>query len=269
MVFSSYNKLSLFIKRHFKSLLPFLTVYKTSNILRSLYEMTTSKETCLSKPFIYRIDPCSLCNLRCPSCTSHQIVTTKDRIMDLDGYKKIIDNIQQYALRVSLYDKGEPLLNKAIYDMIKYTSDKRISTLISTNFNLFNQNHLPALFNSNLTILEPCLDGFTQESYEKYRKKGDVESVKNGIKMVMEHKKRIKAKWPIVDVQIVLFDHILHEIPSINKFLTECKVDHITYRQENHGFNAEPTSIPLKSNPSTAKSKPLDMLNSGLSYLNE
>lgn len=131
--------------------------------------------------------------------------------------------------------------------MIKYTSDNRVSTLISTNFNLFRREYIEKLFGSHLTILEPCLDGFTQENYEKYRRGGNVEIVKNGIQMVMEYKHKNKLKWPIVDVQVVLFDHIKKEIPLIDNFLKQLRVDRITYRQENLGFNASETTIKNKA----------------------
>ncbi|MEP9410027.1 MAG: radical SAM protein [Candidatus Brocadia sp.] len=192
---------------------------------------------------MYRIEPCSICNLRCPSCKSHQLKTNEKRIMDLEDFKKILDNIQKYALRVSLYDMGEPLLNKNIYSMIKYASSKNISTLISTNFNVFGKEHLEELFSSQLTVLEPCLDGFTQKNYEKYRKGGNVETVMDNIEMVVAHKMQKKTKWPVVDVQVVAFDHIRDEIPLINNFLKKIKVDKITYRQENLGFNSPETSV--------------------------
>jgi len=169
--------------------------------------------------------------------------------MNLDDFRKIVSKIQKYALRVSLYDMGEPLLNKDIYSMIRFASDKHISTLISTNFTLFKREDLEALFNSRLTVLEPCLDGFTQENYAKYRVGGNVEIIKSRIRSVMEYKRMKKTKWPIVDVQIVLFDHIKDEIILIDNFLKNCKVDKITYRQENLGFNSPETTIAGKSRP--------------------
>jgi radical SAM protein with 4Fe4S-binding SPASM domain len=138
---------------------------------------------------------------------------------------------------------GEPLVNKNIYKMIKYASEHKISTLISTNFNLFNEEHIDDLFNSKLTVLEPCLDGFTQESYAKYRVNGHVDLVKRGIQLVMDHKRKTKSRYPIVNVQIVLFDHIKHEIGDIEVFLKHNKVDQITYREENLGFNSPETTI--------------------------
>lgn len=55
--------------------------------------------------------------------------------MALDDFLHIIGAIERYAVRVSLYDEGEPLMNKDLYRMIAYATKKNISTLISTNFN--------------------------------------------------------------------------------------------------------------------------------------
>jgi MoaA/NifB/PqqE/SkfB family radical SAM enzyme len=163
--------------------------------------------------------------------------------MSFDDFKTITGKIRRHALRASLYDIGEPLLNKDIYKMIGHASANNISTLISTNFNLFREEHLDALFDSRLTVLEPCLDGFTQESYEKYRRGGQVDIVKNGISMVMERKRATGSRWPIVDAQVVEFDHIRDELKAIEGFLRQCDVDSITYRDESLGFNSPETTI--------------------------
>ena len=153
--------------------------------------MTFRRGRCISRPFIYRIDPCSACNLRCPSCKYGRPIQKKKNTT-LEDFKSIIDKIKKYALRVSLYDMGEPLLNKDIYEMISYANKNNISTLISTNFNLFKKDDIKKLFDSGLTVLEPCLDGFSQEKYSQYRQGGDVEIVKQGLRDVMEYK--IKQK---------------------------------------------------------------------------
>lgn len=243
MILTRYNKLSDYIKRHYKTLVPFLTLYKTINIALAFSEMKLRKINCMSRPFMYRIDPCSLCNLRCVSCTSYKRKTNEKRVMDLEDYKLIIDKISKYALRTSLYDLGEPLLNKNIYNMIRYSYDNGISTLISTNFNLFRNEDLEKLFSSYLTVLEPCLDGYTQNKYAEYRCGGDVQVVKNGIRMVLEHKHKKKLKWPLVDVQVVMFDHIKDELPMIDRFLKTLRTDKITYRAESLGYNAQETTI--------------------------
>ncbi len=247
MLLKRYNKLSDYVRRHFSTLAPYLTAHKLFNILLAISEMKLRRTKCFSRPFMFRMDPCSLCNLRCVSCSSYKRKTDEKRTMDLDDFKDIVDKIKKYAIRTSLYDLGEPLLNKKIYEMIRYASDNRISTLISTNLNLFREDDVEKLLDSKLTVLEPCLDGFTQESYEKYRQGGDVEVVKNGIKNVLEYRNKKNLKWPLVDVQVVLFDHIKDELELIDSFLHKYHVDRITYRQESLGFNSSETTIKGKS----------------------
>ncbi|MBN1779897.1 radical SAM protein [bacterium] len=250
MFLSSYNSLIGFVKRHFGTLVPFLTPRRILNVIVAVFEMKARKIVCRCRPFMIRVDPSSRCNLRCPACDVYKTKTREKRMMDLGDFEHVVDKIRDYALRISLYEMGEPLLNRDIYKMIAYASDRKISTLISTNFNLFKREHLDDLFKSRLTILEPCLDGFSQEKYEIYRRGGDVEAVKNGIQMVMEHKRKIRARWPIVDVQVINFDHIMDEIPLIDRFLKACRVDKITYRQENYGFNSPETTSLNNTTPS-------------------
>ncbi len=232
------NSLGGLIKKHYYDVLPFITGKKLQNIINAFVEMKLKKTICTSNPFIYRVDPCTLCNLRCTSCNTYKIKTNEKRVMDFVNFREITEKIKKSAIRISLYDMGEPLLNKDIYKMIKYATDNNISTLISTNFNSFSKNDLTSLFDSGLTVLEPCLDGFTQETYETYRRGGDVERVKNGIKMVIQKKKEMKAKWPFVNVQVITFNHVIKELKKIRVFLKSCDVDKITYRKENLGFDS-------------------------------
>jgi len=39
--------------------------------------------------------------------------------------------------KISLYVTGEPLIHRAIYDMIRYATERRVGTVISTNFHRF------------------------------------------------------------------------------------------------------------------------------------
>lgn len=249
MFLNSYNRLWPYVKRHFASLAPFLNIYKLYNVVLAYFEKLLGVTKCRSRFFIARIDSCSACNLHCPACATPTTKTKEKRLMSYDDFCQIIDKIKATLLRVSLYDMGEPLLNKDIYRMISYVSDNRISSLISTNFNLFSSQNLEDLFASRLTILEPCLDGFNQESYQKYRCGGDVEKVKNNIVAVMDYKRKHGAKYPIVDVQVVKFKHLEQELPLIDQFLKDSGVDRITYRQEVLGFDG-PTYTANNTKPS-------------------
>jgi len=198
---------------------------------------------CRSRPFIYRVDPCTLCNLKCACCAARGFITGEKRMLALDDFVHIVDAVQRYAIRISLYDEGEPLMNKDLYRMVAYATKNNLSTLISTNFNLFRHGDVEKLFASGLSVLEPCLDGFQQETYEQYRRGGNVEAVKTGIREVASYKKRHSKKWPFIDVQVILFDHVRHELPSLVQFLEESNVDRITLRKEILGYSTEDDQV--------------------------
>ncbi len=237
------NSLGKFILRHYKTLLPFITLRKALNIIHSMFNFKLKKVKVKSSPFIFRIDPCTLCNLKCPSCMTPVTITNEKRIMEYKDFLLILNKLKPFAIRFSLYDEGEPLLNKDIYRIIKSTTEANVSTLVSTNFNHFNQSNIEDLFNSGLTVLEPCLDGFTQKSYSKYRVNGDLSILKSNIETVINYKHKHNKKYPYVDVQIILFNHIKDELPEIDKYLKELNVDNITYRDETLGFNNNQTKI--------------------------
>jgi len=86
--FNKYNSLFLFIKRHGCVLINFIKVRRIINILIALVEMRLRKLICISRPFIYRIDPSTLCNLRSVSCDVFITKTNQKEIMSLEDFKQ-------------------------------------------------------------------------------------------------------------------------------------------------------------------------------------
>lgn len=232
------NSLLSYIKRHLLTSAPFLTPLKLLNAAIAAVEMQLGRLRCKSRPITYRIDPSTACNIRCPGCQSHTEKTTQKRLLSLSDFKTIVDKIKRFSIRIALYDSGEPLLNQNIYKMIGYASDQGIGTSISTNFTLFEPDkHLDALMESRLTTLQPDLDGITQETYEKYRIGGDVETVKRGIEAVVKRKKETGQKYPIVEPQMIMFEHLMPEKGEIEAYLKEVGVDKFTWKPDDWGFN--------------------------------
>ncbi|NEP12211.1 MAG: radical SAM protein [Symploca sp. SIO2C1] len=232
------NHLVSYIKRHLLTSAPFLTPFKLLNAAIAAVEMQLGKLHCKSRPINYRIDPCTACNIRCPGCGAHQEKTKRKRLLSLSDFKTIIDKIKRFSIRAALYDSGEPLLNKNIYKMIGYASNRGIATSISTNFTLFEPNkHLDALMESRLTTLQPDLDGITQETYGKYRIGGNVETVKTGIEAVVKRKKETGEKYPIVEPQMIMFEHLMPEKEEIETYLKQVGVDKFTWKPDDWGFN--------------------------------
>lgn len=151
----------------------------------------------------------------------------------METYEMVLQKAPlDYILKSSLYMFGEPLLNKNIYTMIKAMTDRGIPTSISTNFHAFNENLADDMIDSGLTWMLACIDGATQESYEKYRVGGDLERVKRNLRILTDKKKAAGAKFPIVEVQSVIFDHNLGEQDQIRDMCLALGVDRFTSKQD-------------------------------------
>ena len=153
------------------------------------------------------IELSSACNLNCPMC-----YTTTDNFksevnqanMDFDLFKKIIDESAKYnlfSIRLSL--RGEPFLNKHIFDMIKYAKDKgikEVSTLTHGGF--LDEKKFEQLIDLGLDWLTISFDGIG-ETYNKIRYPLKFEDAVRNIKNYHEIKKRRGVVKPVIKVQTV------------------------------------------------------------------
>ena len=115
------------------------------------------------------IEPTNFCNLDCSLC--HAGISNKKLergMISFEDFKKIIDELKDYLFEIDLYNFGESLLNKDIYKMINYANENNIKTNLATILNVVD---VDQLVKSNLDTLILSVDGITQETYTKYRKK--------------------------------------------------------------------------------------------------
>lgn len=97
----------------------------------------------LAAPFVIYIDPTNLCNFRCKFCPTSdeellRSVNRPKKIMPLDLYSKIIDDIARFDAKLkllSLYKDGEPLLNPNFSEMVRLAKNADIAERIWTKTN--------------------------------------------------------------------------------------------------------------------------------------
>ena len=82
-------------------------------------------------PVTMDIEPTTGCNFRCTMC---QVSSPdfKAKNMDIETFKKIIKENKQ-LIKIKLQGMGEPLVNKYIYEMIKYAKNYGVATEIISN----------------------------------------------------------------------------------------------------------------------------------------
>jgi MoaA/NifB/PqqE/SkfB family radical SAM enzyme len=217
--------------RHFAALLRHAGPRKTANVLLVESERMRRRTQLRGKPYYYFVDPCNVCNLRCPLCpTGNGLLDRSKGMLKLADYRVILDKIAPYAVEVSLHNWGEPLLNKEIFEIIKLTNERGIATNMSSNLSLEKDNLAERLIESGLEYLIVSLDGVSQEVYERYRVRGDVELVFDNLRALVEAKRRLGSRTPVVEWQYLVFKHNEHEMEQAQALAARIGVDRFRFR---------------------------------------
>ena len=174
------------------------------------------------------IEPTTSCNLRCPQCPSGLREFTRDTgMLDLELYKKIIDELHPELVWLILYFQGEPFLNKSFLEFVKYAASKNLYTATSSNAHYFTDDMAKATVESGLDRLIISIDGTNQETYSKYRKGGQLSKVIEGTENLLKWKKELGIQTPHIIWQFIAFKHNEHQIPEIKKLAKEIGVDEL------------------------------------------
>ena len=211
------------------NLLQFLrcsTPRKLANFALSKVQKWLRRDRLISMPYRYYIDPTNLCNLRCPLCPTGRRELQRPRgRMNLEDFKRIVDQIAPYAYSVELYNWGEPFLHPQIFDLIRYASECKISVQLSSNLNYFSEEMAEQAVASGLTRLLVSVDGATQEIYEKYRYGGRLEIVLYNVSLLVKAKRRLDSSTPFITLRTLINKYNEHELDQLRQLAADLAVD--------------------------------------------
>lgn len=221
------NLFLIFVKR--------LTVRKILNyflvVLGYYFSVLTKKIKRFGFPISISVEPTTSCNLACPECPvgRNEMKRAKGNI-EVDFFKSIVNQSGKYLLNLFLYFQGEPFLNRNFFELIKFSVDKNIYTVSSTNGHFLTDKNIELLVNSGLDKLIISIDGTTQDVYEKYRVNGDLSRVIIGTKQLIDYKNKYKSKTPFVEIQFLVLKTNEHQIEEIKELAKAMKVDKLSFK---------------------------------------
>ncbi|MFC1888101.1 radical SAM protein, partial [Candidatus Cloacimonadota bacterium] len=177
-------------------------------------------------PPIIVIEPTNICNLRCPLCPSGNGTLKRVKgYMDYELFCRIIDEAKDRAFMIVLWNQGESYLNKDFSRMIRYASDNKLFTLVSTNGNV--ELDPKEIIESELDSMIVSLDGATQETYNKYRVNGSLQKVLDNVSNIVAAKREAGKKFPLLRWQFLVMKHNEHEIEEIRRIADDMGVDNL------------------------------------------
>ena len=201
-------------------------------------------------PPVMTIEPTNICNLRCPLCTtgSGQMERVKGT-MSLDTFKLLLDNFGNDIFFMLIYHQGEPYINPHFFDFVKLAKAKKIYVTTSTNGHYFNEKTIEATIASGLDSMIVSVDGITQDSYQKYRIRGELDKVISGTKKMMKMRKIRGSRTPNIALQFLVMKHNEHEIPALRELAEELGVDRLLIKNiEVHSKQEANEWLPVNEN---------------------
>ena len=176
-------------------------------------------------PVSISVEPTTSCNLSCPECPAGRKDFPRPRgEISLEEFQNVIDQLKSHLMYLMLYFQGEPLLNPEFFDMVSYAGQNKVYTATSTNGHYLDDDNAKQLVRSGLDRLIISLDGTDQDTYEQYRRGGDIQRVLSGIRNVVKWKKELRSSRPFLIIQFLVFKHNEHQIKDIKKLTKELGV---------------------------------------------
>lgn len=146
-------------------------------------------------------------------------------MMTMELYQRVVDELGPGLFYLILYFQGEPFLNPLFFDMVEYAKRKRIYTATSTNAHFLNDKLAEKTVRSGLDRIIISLDGTDQETYEKYRVGGKLDTVIEGIRTLVKWKKKLRSPTPYIVLQFIVFKTNEHQAGDVKKLAKDTGVD--------------------------------------------
>lgn len=195
------------------------------------YSRITRKPVQAGLPISISVEPTTSCNLRCPECPSGlRDFTRPTGMLEMEMFRKIVDELYKQTFYLTLYFQGEPYLNKSFFDFVEYAENKGIYTATSTNAHYLHDLNARKTVESGLSRLIISVDGATQETYASYRRGGKLEKVLEGARNVVKWKRELGATRPYIIFQFLVVHPNEHEMDEIERIADEVGVDELKFK---------------------------------------
>jgi hypothetical protein len=157
------------------------------------------------------VEPTVLCNLDCYKsvCNSQSgIVGTRDHsMMSFDCFKRISDETGSGLVRLDFFNYGESFVNPQAVEMLEYFKSRYpdVYVYLSTNGLMLDDDKIHRLVKAGIDEITFSVDGADQETYSRYRVKGDFETVKRNMELCVKTRNKFGREIPFINWRYILF----------------------------------------------------------------
>lgn len=159
------------------------------------------------------------CNMRCKFCphgNPESPQPTRGESLPIEFFRKAIDEGEQHGLcSIKMNYINEPLMSKDLVDCIKYAKAHGVlNVYFATNGSLLSESVSRDLISAGASKIMVSIDAFTSETYKAVRRNDKFAQVVSNVKRLVEIKKELGIKWPLVRVNFVKTPANISELDS-------------------------------------------------------
>ena len=173
---------------------------------RSNWIDCAKNRTLMEYPLLLDLETSSVCNLRCPMCytiTEDFKKKVNATLMDLELYKKIIEEIAGNVPAIRLSLRGEPTLHPDLCCMVRYAKQNNIGEVsFLTNGSRFDSEYVEKLIDAGVDWITLSIDGLGV-TYEQIRQPMLFETIIKYTKNITTIKKQRRIVKPVIKIQSI------------------------------------------------------------------
>ncbi|MCW5976734.1 MAG: radical SAM protein [Bryobacteraceae bacterium] len=218
------------MERRFRPAEALALTLKILNLLLGRRQFRARYATLAAKPFGLVVDPSNACRLACPGCVhsprveSLKLFDWAPATLSQDRFARLLRLYGPYAIGAYFCNYGEPLLNRRAPTFIRMAKCHLMWTGLSTSLSV-ERFDAEAYVESGLDFMALSIDGATQSVYGRYRRNGNLQLVLENIRALVEAKRRLGRRAPLLCWNFLAFEHNRHEIDVAARIARKLGVD--------------------------------------------
>lgn len=157
------------------------------------------------------IECTAACNISChQACCAPETGIARTRqagMLEFDLFRRVIDEVGPTLGRIDFFNYGEAFLHKRAVEMCAYIKSRHphIYLYTSTNGLALTEEQARQLVHSGIDEVTFSVDGASQSTYERYRRRGRFEVAINNLRAMADEKRRSTADVPFLNWRYILF----------------------------------------------------------------
>ncbi|MEW5957069.1 MAG: radical SAM protein [Chloroflexota bacterium] len=165
-------------------------------------------------PRVVFIEITNRCNLLCQTCPRTYFDREPLKTLTYDEFVEIAEQFPEMR-RALLHGIGEPLLNKALPQIITYLKRRDVEVIINSNGTLLTPAWQEALIESGLDEYRCSIDGARPETYARIRGANVLYKLVEGLAGLVTTKARRPSRTPRISIWCVGTQENLAELPEL------------------------------------------------------